>query len=155
MTTIAAAATALSLFGAAVPGMKNSYDVNATPDLINPSMLPACVIMITPGQSFLLTTRALMANQPQISFSLVHLCLVGAGDLKQYKRGMPAVVAMLDAYQQTLLLYPMITVAGAMQPGVRQATDVPPDITAKPGLYGYGDVDYYGIEFTVKFTFNR
>ena len=148
MGAIANALADLATFGGTVAGITHSYALSATPDNLAPSMLPCAVIDFGPDDAMQWEPLTFLGQAPAYHFEVTQLIMVDTADVHQYRKVMPTLITLLDAYLTALKGAPyLIPLVAGISPSIHKATVCIPKIATIP----YGDVTYYGIVAKHKF----
>lgn len=135
--SLSANITKLAALGATVSGVKNSYDLDATPTSFQPALLPAFIYMPFGGKIDVRSFDGLWAITHRVKAQLAY-CAAAQGTLAKNVDG---VITILDAFLTALKADDDLT--GSCD--VVRASDY-----SRLGDFTYGGVDYFGIEITVE-----
>lgn len=144
MTTFRTALTRLSELS--VSGVINNYDINAIPEALTRTQLPALLVMPVDTQDDRLfkergegfQTVAFGDGARTVTYSVTHLLLVaplttGAG----IRSHLPTLITAIDTYLDAIAAD--VTLNGALLEPAR--------IRVETGLFKHGGVEYYGCAF--------
>lgn len=145
MATMAGAFTALATFAGTVTGIKNSYDLNAAPESLGRDALPCALIIPENGQEIGFKTLTYMGNAPILTFSCKQVLLYQASDNQPFRKVVPGLIALIDAYFQALKAAPFLV---TLNPGVTAPIHQPIRIKPWIGILKYAEVNYHGVELS-------
>ncbi len=129
-----------------IPGIKNSYDLDALPNSLHSAQLPALLTLpleLAADRLFRERGEGLQAatfsgGAKTISYTMTHLLLLapqGAG--LGMRSHLPRLVTLIDSY--TAALAADVTLGGALL--------APAQVTVEPGIFPYGEREFYGCAF--------
>jgi hypothetical protein len=140
MASVTNAISSLATFAAGVPGIVHSYDLNAVPESVSRDKLPAALV-IPEGTDIGFKTLGSLGGAPIFEFSVIQLILVAPAESIDFRKAVPGLITLLDAYLVALKASPFLGSTAA--PPIHEATSVVPTI----GITKYGGVDYHSIAF--------
>ena len=149
MATFRAALTKLAALDAT--GIRNNYDLDTLPESLHSAQLPALLILPIrlrekrlfrePFDS--LGESAFSGGVNTVVYTLTHMLLAAP---RQSGLGMrshlPQLVTLIDNYINALA--GDVTLGGALR--------LPAEIAAEPGVYEYGEREFYGCAFRHRWT---
>ena len=133
------------------PGLRNNYDLDALPAALHPAQLPALLVLpieLRDRQLFRepfdsLGASAFSGGVYLITYTLTHLLLSAPRDSGLGMRShLPQLVTLIDGYIQTLA--DDVTLGGALR--------LPTEVAVEPGVYDYGERQFYGCAFRHRWT---
>lgn len=139
MASITGAVSALASFAATVPGIKNSYDLAATPRQLSPSQLVAAMIDMGQNDSANWQTQTFLGGMPVVEFGVNQLLIVTSAEVMTYEKAAPTLETLMDSYMTTLKANPYL--GSLTAPPIHKPTVV----VHKSGTIQFGDITYYGI----------
>ncbi len=149
MARFRAALTKLAALKAA--GIQNNYDLEALPDRLHSAQLPALLILPIklhdkglfrePFDS--LGASAFSGGLNMVTYTLTHLLLAAPRDSGLGMRShLPQLVTLTDSYIDALA--DDVTLGGALR--------LPAEVAVEPGVYDYGEREFYGCAFRHRWT---
>ena len=144
MATFRAALTQLSIMN--MDGVRNNYDLAELPNALHSAQLPALLVMpielererLFRRREDSLQTAAFSGGAKTIYHSATHLLLVAPSDAGLGLRShLPRLVDLIDNY----------TAAMAADVTLGDTLLTPARVSVEPGLYRYGERDFYGCAF--------
>lgn len=136
--------TSLAIFGAGVPGIARSFDLNEMPQKLNRQQLP-CLICIPQGNPDAgYKPLAFMGGSPTLSFEITQRCFIAETANLNMATALPKVVMLLDAYVDAAKLTRFISVE---QDG---SSTVPLVFSVELGFGEWDEVGYHVIDFKHK-----
>lgn len=135
--TLAANITKLAVLGATISGVRNSFDLDATPTALQPAMLPALMFFPDGGKVKLDGFNDLYEIDHRVRIQVAY----AAASQGSLARNVDGTVAILDALIVALRTDDTLTgsCASARVTGY-----------SRLGEFSIGNVDYIGIEVTVE-----
>ncbi len=134
-----------------VAGVRNNYDLDALPDHLQPPQLPALLVLpidLHEKRFFRewrdsLGTSAFSGGIKQASYTVTHLLPLAPRESGLGVRShLPQLVSLIDSYMGALALDS--TLGGALR--------LPADVSVEPGIFPYGEREFYGCAFRHRWT---
>ncbi len=141
--------TSLAAFGATVPGIHASYDLDGIPDRITRAMLPCLIPVPELGETPGLTLDGAMGGAPHDRFTVTHRLLFREAANLGLRHVLPDLVTQRDTY---------VAAAAAQRFLIADASplnQVPRAFSIRVGVGTWGDTDYHLIDFTYRVKVNR
>ncbi len=144
MATFRAALTQLSIMN--INGVRNNYDLAELPNSLHSAQLPALLVMpielererLFRRSEDSLHTAAFSGGAKTILHSATHLLLVAPEDAGLGLRScLPRLIDLIDSY----------TAAVSADVTLGDTLLTPARVSVEPGIYTYGERDYYGCAF--------
>ena len=144
MATFRAALTQLASLE--IAGIRNNYDLAELPNALHSAQLPALLVLpielererLFRRREDSLQTAAFSGGAKEIAHSATHLLLVAPGEAGLGIRScLPRLIDLIDRY--TAAIAADVTLGGTLL--------TPARVSVEPGVYRYGERDYYGCAF--------
>ncbi len=141
--------TSLAAFGASVPGVHESYDLDAIPDKITRAMLPCLIPLPVLADAPGLTLDGAMGSAPHDSFTVTHRLLFRETANLSVLQVLPDLITQRDAYVSAALVQRFLTAESS------PLNQVPMSFSIGVGVGTWGDVEYHLIDFKSRVRVNR
>lgn len=144
MATFRAALTQLSILN--IEGVRNNYDLAELPNSLHSAQLPALLVLpielererLFRRREDSLQTAAFSGGAQTIYHSATHLLLVTPEDAGLGLRScLPRLIGLIDSY----------TAAVSADVTLGDTLLTPARVSVEPGIYRYGERDFYGCAF--------
>ena len=144
MATFRAALTQLSIMN--IAGVRNNYDLAELPNTLHSAQLPALLVMpveldrerLFRRREDSLQTAAFSGSAKTIYHSATHLLLVADRQAGLGIRShLPRLIDLIDSY----------TAAISADVTLGETLLAPARVSVEPGIYNYGEHDFYGCAF--------
>ena len=140
--------TSLATFGASVPGIHDSYDLNTIPDKITRAMLPCLIPLPESGDGQGLTLDGGMGGAPHDEFTVTHRLLFRETANLPMQHVLPDLIAQRDNYVAAAVAQRFLTAE------VSPLNQVPIAFTIRVGVGTWGDTEYHLIDFKYRVRVN-
>lgn len=134
-----------------VAGVRNNYDLDALPDHLHASQLPALLVLPIElhDKRFFhewrdsLGASAFSGGVKQASYAVTHLLPLAPRESGLGIRShLPRLVSLIDSYMGVLALDS--TLDGKLR--------LPAEVSVEPGIFAYGEREFYGCAFRHRWT---
>ncbi len=140
--------TALAAFGASVPGIHASYDLDTIPDKITRAMLPCLIPLPALADSTGLTLDGAMGGAPHDSFTVTHRLLFRETANLSVQQALPDLITQRDNYVAAAADQRFLTAESS------PLNQVPMAFSIRVGVGTWGDTEYHLIDFKYKTRIN-
>jgi hypothetical protein len=141
--------SSLAAFGASVPGVHASYDLDAIPDKITRAMLPCLIPLPEMDAGPGLTLDGAMGGAPHDSFSVTHRLLFRETANLSMPQVLPDLITQRDNYVSEAAAQRFLTADAS------PLNQVPIAFSISLGVGTWGDVEYHLIDFKYRVRVNR
>ncbi len=141
--------TSLATFGASVPGIHASYDLDGIPDKITRAMLPCLIPVPESADAPGLTLDGAMGGAPHDTFSVTHRLLFRETANLGIHQVLPDLVTQRDNYVAAAAAQRFLTADSW------PLNQVPMAFSIRVGVGTWGDTEYHLIDFTHRVRLNR
>ena len=140
--------TSLAGFGASVPGIHESYDLETTPDKVTRAMLPCLIPLPDLDETQGLTLDGAMGGAPHDSFTVTHRLLFRETANLSRRQVLPDLIAQRDSYVAAAAVQRFLTADSS------PLNQVPIAFSIRVGAGTWGDVEYHLIDFKYRVRVN-
>jgi hypothetical protein len=140
--------TSLATFGASVPGVHASYDLETIPDKITRAMLPCLIPLPELDAAQGLTLDGAMGGAPHDRFTVTHRLLFRETANLGIHRVLPDLITQRDNYVAAAVTQRFLTADSS------PLNQVPIAFSIRVGVGTWGDTDYHLIDFTYRVRVN-
>ncbi len=140
--------TSLATFGAGVPGVHESYDLDTIPDKITRAMLPCLIPLPVLADAPGLTLDGAMGSAPHDSFTVTHRLLFRETANLSVQQVLPDLIAQRDNYVAAAAVQRFLTADSS------PLNQVPIAFSIDIVVGTWGDVEYHLIDFTYRVRVN-